>query len=103
MGAASELLLSRLALGNIFISPCNALHRAVEIVHGGGRDPDIDQRPVLAPSLDLHIANGFAFKRPLEQFGGDGARFRGGARGGHCGQRLYRADNAERHRNGGAR
>jgi hypothetical protein len=62
-----QLLLRALALGDIEIGACHPAHRSVEIVHRGGRDPDMDEGAVLAHSLHLDVAEGFAADGAVEQ------------------------------------
>jgi hypothetical protein len=63
----SQLALGPLALGNVFIGGRHSLHRAVEVIDRPGRNPDIDQRAILASSRGFHLAHRLAAKSEAEQ------------------------------------
>ena len=55
------------AVGDIFVGPGDAADGVVEIVHRRGGDAHVDQRAVLPPAPQLHIADGLALEGAVEQ------------------------------------
>ena len=65
-----ELCLGFFALGDVLMRPGDAADRAFGTVHGGGRDSDMHQRPILALPQYFFVANSLAVPRTSVHFEG---------------------------------
>ncbi len=63
----AQLLFRLLAGGDVLVDPGHAAYGSVRIAHGRGGHPHVDQRAVLALSLQLHIPDRFALEGAVEQ------------------------------------